>query len=426
MTSSKILIRMLLVSLVVFFSFPGYAAQSSPIAESFKRGAAHLRKSEWSAAEKELLAITQQKPNHANAHALLGIARYHLKEYRAAVADLLVALENKTRFGARSLYYLGMSLSKLGRTKAAREAFTHLIVTYPRSAEARKLGSLPEDVLQVLEGRKKLDFYRPILTLDAGYNSNPSQLTAGVGDLALIGYASGRVRLRPYPWLVNTAVFFQKYADETELDYVDLSAELLRGYKLSKHDALEPSFRLNRRWLGGESYERVTGFELRHTRKWDMNWDSDAWLSYELNSSLAPEDSDSKTLSLRLRAWRELWTWDFLSRLRVEAQWAQENAETNYLGYTRWRLGTGLRFSLPRDTTLDFGLSYTRDNYSDIHPDQGLQRIDKTSGVNLVAYCPVSANTIVKVQISRLSRSSTLDGYSHDQTLMTVGIVYVP
>ena len=157
-----------------------------------------------------------------------------------------------------------------------------------------------------------------------------------------------------------------------------------------------------------------------------MNWDSDAWLRYELNDRLGPDDSDSSTLSLRARAWRELWKWDFLDRLRLEAQLAQENADTDYLGYTRLRLGTGLRFSLPRDTTLDFGLSYTTDSYSDIHPDQGLRRIDKTSGASLVAYRPVSPHTIVKVQLSRSSRSSTFDGYSHDQTLMTVGIVYVP
>ena len=111
-------------------------ARAEDAERHFVKGAAHLARSEWAAAEESLSLALEGLPEHPDVLALLGMARYHLGKYRQAADDLTASLRGGTRYRTRVLYYLGLASSMSGEEAKAQRTFTRLLDDHPSSPEA--------------------------------------------------------------------------------------------------------------------------------------------------------------------------------------------------------------------------------------------------------------------------------------------------
>ena len=75
-------------------------------------------------------------PNDPVVHFQLGLLKYNNRDYRGAVSALERAVVLNTVY-ANARYFLGLSLSNLGRTKEAIDQFEEVVKTNPDSAEVK-------------------------------------------------------------------------------------------------------------------------------------------------------------------------------------------------------------------------------------------------------------------------------------------------
>lgn len=393
-----------------------------------QQGAADMRGGKWTEAERVLKEALSLQPGHSDVQALLGMTLYHQQKYSEAIVCLDNAIQGQTQYGARSLYYLGLCYMALGENSKAEDSLVKLVVDYPNSAEARKFGTLSDDLVRDLLNRKRVPGRQILLIGDVGYNTNPSRVDGGDGDFFLSGYASYMNRLFASDFIGGVSLYTEKYFSENENDYLYLGVNVERELRIASRDSLRPAIELSQSWFDSEAYEMSVDLQLDHNRVWSDSWDTNIRLDYGMGSDLTDgeSNSDSDSLGLRVRGWRQCDGTGNLDRLRLEAKWASADADTAYLGYDVIGAGIEFRFNGPDGTTIDMGLDYEQRNYGDVNPIYLVTRDDSTVELSVSTLRPVGGAKYFRVEASHAMRNSNIDDYSADETVISCGIMWIP
>lgn len=398
------------------------SAETKPAESHLRLGLRHMTSGQWDQAEKEFVAHIAADPADVDAQVLLGMSRYHLGRYMEAARTLQYALDRKTSYASRALYYLGLAQSRLKNTAEAGKAFRTLVNQYPNSVEAIKVApDLPRE-------KAAWTVREPFITVDVTHDSNAGNTTDGKGDIFLSTSASARAMKLPGRWNAGASFFIDKYLDQDAYDFMFLSGDIQGEYEPSLADALTPQLELNQSWLGGDAYERVIGMRLLHDRRWTDLWTTQARLLVDLHTSLDDEaaNSDGTLLSFRIRGWRKCDGPFDIAGIRPSAQLTIDSADTAYLGYTDITAGVLLRFLLHKQVTLDVTPSYKTRDYDSSHPVYGKTRSDSEVGCRFDASQPWSMKTTLTATLAFAQHDSNIDYYSYDEVVVGVGLTYAP
>lgn len=394
----------------------------------YVKGKTSLSKGKWTEAERHFTACLAENPDHADSHALLGMALYHKARHRESVGSLEKALALKTRYAARSLYYLGMAYAALGEKEKAENAFSRVIALYPSSSEARKLGYIPADVKDAVRRGEAFAVKGTVITVDLGYDSNPTQVSGGDSDFFLDLYATTEMAVPRTYWTAGVSTFIEKFTDDSDNDFFSLTADLSRDFVLSDAGLLELILQYERSWYGSDDFESNPGLWLIYDRQLDRNWNSELRAGFVSHSDLS--DSEDSTDGLesagRVRAYRKIRGWKLIDRIRLEAELVSQGSDTDYLGYRDMSAGFEWRV-LPADLmSVDMSIEYASRKYGDDHPVYEEQREDTSIEISLYLTYPLKDGLYLTAQLSHDTRSSNIDYYEEDETRLSAGLMYIP
>ena len=235
----------------------GDAVLSEPV-EIFRRGAELLKAEDWSGAEAALTRALDARPGDPDILALRGVALFHLGRNRDAEADLRAA-RDRTRYTARTLYYLGSVLGILGRADEARATFDRLLREYPGSPESERLergaGRVPSPAMKVA-GKSGY-------SLTFGYDTNVSR-TADLPDEpggesdGFLAF-SGTVERSGANHTFGASLEVRDYLDLDRYDLVSVALRLEAGQPVDDRPGARLLLSAGQSWLGLEEYERRLG-----------------------------------------------------------------------------------------------------------------------------------------------------------------------
>jgi tetratricopeptide (TPR) repeat protein len=414
--------------IIVFLFLTLFSTMLYADSKKLAQGMAHMRARNWQKAEQTFLAILTDDPNQPDAQALLGMTRYHMSKYASAVVDMEIALKQKTKYAARSLYYLGLCRIKLGQKEKAEDTFTRLILAYPTSQEARQLGVVPADIETSIRKREGFEIDGTIITAKAGYDSNPAQTSGGDSDFFIDIYLSTDLTLGRSAWVASGSAFIEKYISDTDNDFMSLAVDLSHKAILLNSDLLKMIFEIERSWYGGDESENRIGAWLIHERQWDPAWHSQSRLGYDASSDLtdSAESLDANSYSSRLRLTRKCRESQLLDQIRIDTEWVSEDCDTDYWGYNELSAGVEWRFMVKKNTSLDFEIEYSQRKYGAVHPDEQVTRDDSSITVAFYFMRPINNKTYMTAQLSHDMRDSNISDYETDQTRLSAGILYIP
>jgi len=417
------IVSILVVTMMVAASS---AAQAPEPVVAYKQAAVHMHAARWSEAERLLVEVVAAWPRQPDVRALRGMARYHLGKYNMSADDLEFALDNDTKYTARALYYLGLSMSKLGKSNAAQQAFRRLVERYPDSPEAAKLGKPIREMVRKRLGLKKGRPFSFVLSLEGAYDTNPSQTAEGDGDAFATVYASARGDIKPIR--IGGSVFSQKYVDQSALDFLGLSANVEVNRQIGRRNEVRPRLIYSRYMLDSKACEDVFAGELSCTRTWSECWST--ILTGRGGTKIYVDEvyGDLEGNSLKLDC-STRWTarpGGCLRRIKLMATWSDEGAEAEHWAYTAWLAGLGLEFNIGKRTILTVSAKGSEREYDDVNPTYTVIRSDTSASGRLSLERTLTDDFSVRLYVAHTKRDSNIDDYTYDQTIAGLGVMYTP
>jgi tetratricopeptide (TPR) repeat protein len=383
--------------------------------KAFAEGAAHLQEGRWLEAEGALARAAAELGDHPDAHALLGIARYHLGRYDRARVSLELALEKGTRYEARTLYYLGMTLSKAGADGRAAAAFARLLEQHPHSPEAgrvdpdRELARTPSTAAPVTVVLMQSVSYDDNAVRSAELPlSGPAQSDTVSFTLASLGGSLGH----QLAW--RALLFTKDYAALDEQDLASASAGLSWS---ASGGAVELSFLHRRQWLNSEDFDARTIAAVTCTsdrmRAWRVGIDAE-YASKEHDVPYRALDGYARRFGLVLERTRQA-----NARTPSGALWlsvSDDVCDAAYLGYDLWGAGVKSRFELTDRIDLGVALSYSRRTHHDVDPIGEVREDDRWS-VKVHVGFPLGSSDHVTCKCwgTSIDNSSTLADCDYSQ-----------
>ena len=397
---------------------------SSVSAETITRTGRFLAKQQWVQAENSARAVLEKSPHDPDAHAMLGIALYHQGRFKESTSALQFAARGKSAYEARVLYYLGLAHSKLEQPEKAENVFLRLMMRHPDSPEARKLQGVSADITVSAEKRTGMDISGTVFSLDAGYDTNPDLINGGDGDLQTSFYLYSDLGFESMPCLIGVSVFFEKYLDLTENDFVEIAVDLNDQFNVGKHDLVESSVEISQSLLDFEAFERNMSASVEYTHPWSRVWTSELRALGALTDA-DDEGYDAIRARLRFRHYRYLLDARRLKRVRLTVKTYMNNRDTDSIAYTSVSGGIDCRLDLPFNTMLDLGLLLESREYAGADSDTLITREDSIMELSAYALKPVQKNQYLTGQAILRTRDSNDGFYSADELQLLVGFLWV-
>ena len=97
----------------------------------------------------------------------------------------------------------------------------------------------PTGCRYLADERQGIDVSGSFISVDAGLSSNPDLTDSGDSDVLLSFYGSTDVASESLPFLVGLSMFLEKYADQSESDFLDLGVGANREYVFSQDSVLD-------------------------------------------------------------------------------------------------------------------------------------------------------------------------------------------
>lgn len=387
-------------------------------ADLFLAGAEHLDRGEYVEAEAALEGI----PGHPDALLLLGIARYHLGRHGDALESLEAALEGGTRYEARGLYYLGMARSMLGKEEEAASAFARLIQDHPESPEVQGLLSLRADV------EEQESPASAIFMASVGYDSNAAQAadlptaTDPEADGFWDGALLGRYGSDEGPFLLRGGVSWKDFFRASTYDLITarLQGEVT-GYPAADHQ-VRPLAGVSHTWLGGQDHEN----RLEVGATWQVGQESPRPLELSLTEAFKTfsreeyEGLDGRVFTATGETIHPVGP----TEIGLAVEYVDDTAEETYLGYRFWQGSVLLRFDLPSDSLVDLEAGGRGRSYKDISPTYGERRRDAGWFVEGTFIQSIVGGFLVRVRAAYLSNRSSIDDFTYDQVVGSLGVMY--
>ena len=379
----------------------------------------------WNEAEVKLRGVLEDQPGDADACALLGMTLYHRAAYSEAVTHLDKALDSGTAYEARCLYYLGLACSKTGERDRARKAFTRLMSAHPDSPEAERLEGVSAELTTPISERRAFDVAGWLVLFESGYSSNSELVDGGDGDVFVDVYASGSVDRDGWPMTLGGSVFVEKFADLTEDDFLRLTGDVRRDFRLGHAVRLEGVGEVGLSWLDFEAYERHISLLGDVDRVFADIFRGEARGEVRLVQGVDDDlTSDGTELTLRLRGYRYWRDGGWLSRLRLELLLERNDRDVDADGFDRLLLGVEGRCRLPEQVSLDLGVEVEGRDYNG--PEAGWDRARSDTTIELAAEVlrPLNRECALTGRIGTTTRDSNIDYYSADDVTLRIGLIW--
>ncbi|TET32978.1 MAG: tetratricopeptide repeat protein [Planctomycetota bacterium] len=419
-----------LVPIIVVLLCPVAAAsESSDPSERFVQGARYMRTAEWASAEQAFLDVLDSWPGHPDVKALLGITRYHLGKYSASKSDLDYALKEGTKYESRVLYYLGMVCSKLGLREKSVDAFDRLLTEFPDSPEAEKIG-VPDVLLEPEEPDddkdKEPERFKFLFIQDISHDTNAPLAHTPEPDTAFFSYLSMKLGLHPAPFYLKTSGMSLVYLDMTNQNLMSAMGGVEGDFNLGESTKLIPGYSYHRLWLDNDKFQKKYRYELLWEQEWEKkHWFTDLRLRYEKKDfeELEKENLDGNHSSAQARLWWKGKSLGPFTRVRIGAYAGRDTAELDYLEYDSVEGSLEIELTFPADITLDLGASFGQRDYSERHPDFGINREDDRFRADALLLIPFSDNFFLRLKGSYISNDSNIRDYTYYQTVYGAGFM---
>jgi tetratricopeptide (TPR) repeat protein len=412
------------VVLATILASVSLAAQADEAERHFVKGAAHLARSEWAAAEESLAEALEGLPGHPDVLALLGMARYHRGKHRQAAEDLAASLRGGTRYRPRALYYLGLASSMSGEDAEARRTFARLLDDHPSSPEADRVR---DTAASRTSSDEPPETGRRSVLLSAGYDTHATRSadvpTASglLGDSFLSAYASSRSPVGESGGELDVSLLWRDYSDVDEFDYLMFSGRVELGRSAGERPALRPFAGVQWSWLGGDRFEDRYSAGLRLAREPKQGWTADvaasaaALLHGRLYAALDGFDVGADARLLRGRD---------KFRAGVVARAKSVSADTAYLGYSEGEGGLALRrIAASGKAMFDFEAGLGRRLYYAVNPSYVARREDAQMYVRASVTRSIGEHVFLRGHATYIHHDSNVPSYVYDQFVGSVGVV---
>jgi tetratricopeptide (TPR) repeat protein len=415
------------------------AAGTAWCADYYKDGARLLAAGRYAEAARSFEHWLLDHPRDADAAALCGIAKFHAGEHAAAVRSLELGRAGKTRYGARTLYYLGLAYSSLGDATRSRDAFAALHTQYPTSAEAAKVDRSVDAVHPTTPDRHRdeplsgfaraLSWFRLVVIANAGYDSNP-YLDEDPGDVALqkgrtflFNYGSLRLDVPKTPLFVEAQMVNYDYFGDDANDYRSHRGRAGLDFHFGRAWKLTPRYDYEQAYLGHEY------FLTRQQGTVRASFIAGPW-----QATLAPygvqrrydelfEHLDGEefgvdaSLSYRVNAW--------LKQIRLSARAAQRETEVERFGYDEYAPRLNIRFGLPWRFDLDLSGEYRLRQYAEANLLTGVTREDERISASARLTRPLTTWLTLELSAEHNDNDSNVDAQDYEQDVYSGGFVIV-
>lgn len=416
------------------------APTTSEVQKVVDAAAKALANGEWAAAEKLIQKALTTVPNQPELLVMLGIAQFELGNMNGAFANTQRALNVKTRFAARALLYQGLAAVALTRQSEARALFARLRAEYPKSME---VGSIPpmstwsyasKDTSKA-QSETGMPWWNVIGLASMNWDSHPAnpydstsnRSLDSEADLAAFAFASVGVNPSAVPLRLRLTGSRFDYHKRNDLDSTMVQGLIEAPLHKGTPTTFTPRARLQRIWLGGDSYQDLRHGAVAWTQDWSKPWQSDVAPYWEKRSYRAPNDGRTCTaigMDLRLQ-----WTPTALGRFRrltITGHWENADADMKYYGWDEYSLGAKARGSLPWRLQLDLDLRYRTRNGAQIDPTVNDYRDEKRFEGGMALSRPVF-NERLTLELS--VRQTSFDAWSPDltygQTMVALTLIAV-
>jgi tetratricopeptide (TPR) repeat protein len=390
-------------------------------ADLFLAGAEHLSRGEYREAEAALEGVLEALPDRPDALLLLGIARYHLDRPRDALGPIEAALEGGTRYESRGLYYLGLTLSLLGREEEAERAFARLIREKPDSPEVQEILSLRE------EDEEPEPSASAVLMTSLGYDSNAAQsadlptATDPEADTFWDGALLGRFGSDHGPGLLRGGFTWKDFfrADTYDLVTARLAGEVT-GFPSASHQ-VRPGAGVSHSWLGGADFES----RLELGGAWWIGRESPRPLEVSVMEAFKryPDEDyeglDGTALTVTGRTMHALGP----AEMGIAAEYVDDTAEEAYLGYRSWQGSVLLRLEVTSGSLADLEAGVRGRSYKDISPVYGERRRDGAWFVEGTVIRSIVGGLLVRARAAYLSNHSSVDDFTYEQFVGSLGLM---
>ena len=383
-----------------------------------------LSEQRWEEAEASARQLLAASPNLADGQAMLGMALYHQGRFEASISPFRAAMAEETTYPARVLYYLGLAESKCGHPDGATDAFMLLLTLHPQSAEARRIQGLSADVTVPAERRSSMDISGTVISFEAGYDTNPDLIDTGDGDMLALLYAYTDIDLESLPFLIGTSLFFEKYLDLTENDFIELAVNLNDQFRLGPNGLATWSVELGQSLVDFEAFERSLSASLEYSQRWGGVWMGQLRASGALIDS-NDEGYDATRGRLRLRAYRYLQNAGLLKRIRLTGLVRSNDRDAEWLAYSALTAGADCRLDIPWNMSLDLGLILESRGYDGEDPQTLETRKDDLIEFSAFAVKPVRKQQYLTGQATYTTRDSTDDFYAANEFRLLIGALWV-
>jgi tetratricopeptide (TPR) repeat protein len=393
-------------------------------AQTLSQAGSLLAEGNWREAEASAKLLPEQSPDHADAQAILGIALYHQGRFEEAIPAFQTAIAQKTSYEPRVLYYLGLAQSKCGRVDDATDAFMRLMTLHPKSTEAQRLRGLSADVTVPAERRSSMDMSGTVISLEAGYDTNPDLVDGGDGDALALVYAYTDLSLESMPCLIGMSFVFEKYLDLTENDFAELALNLNDQFQLGANGLAEWSVEIGQSLLDYEAFERSLSASIEYSQRWGGVWMG----RLRADGALIDADEegyDATRARLRLRAYRYMQHAGAFKWVRLTAQTRTNSRDADWLAYNAVTAGVDSRLQIPWDMSLDLGVHVESRWYDGEDPQTLETRKDDLIEFSAFAVKPVRKGQYLTGQATYTTRDSNDDFYAADELRLLIGALWV-
>ena len=322
----------------------------------------------------EVQTLLAAAPPSGDAHALRGMAAFHLGQMLLAERELSEALFGNTRYSARVLYYQAQIAATQGRTAAATALYAQILKQYPESPEAKALRadapaaapaartapSVPSSVVPpaaplaaVRNATESKRAWQHILLLGVYDDSNPRLVAIesptgeqAVSDWYVLGYAASTWSIPDTRWSLQGGATVLDYHQQNALDFASVSGEA--RFTVPGVNRWSLAVKVSPQWVARDFFawqEELQG-EYRYTPS--TQWET------TLKTAAQRKDyrEDPSLDGYQLNAYGNLaWTAGspWLQRARVRATAARDLPKTQARGYSEGEGLLSLEWKLPAE-----------------------------------------------------------------------------
>jgi Flp pilus assembly protein TadD len=388
-------------------------------------GLALLEQDEPRPAARELERALQLDPALPGARSSLGIAWYESGRDDDAARELEQAVELDPRDATAHLF-LGLALWRKGDRDAARTSLERAKDLETDPEAQAEMGRL----LHALERGESLGKRWSIhASLATEYDDEVAQAeidtTSGTSDFALVAEFGGTYALIDRgEWGLEVGYdFFQSlYADESDFDLQ--SHTLMADVTRELGDAAAGlGYRAAFATLDGDDFLDISA--LRPSLGWSLT--PELYLEFALEAQDRDfDDSDRDADRLRYGLAAFVFPGN-ASRLRLAANWIEDDADGNEFDFDGYELAIGVRAPIAvtdRETHLEARFEYERRDYDEVTPSIGRERDDRQSLFALALEHALNRQVSARLEWERTDSDSNLSSVDYRQNIFRLQLSF--